>query len=155
MLLGPLLRLEVLIFVVTLLVVVLSVSSLAGYLSFAENNLNKVFIEIDLSYLLQNVFELILAGHLESTAFEVETLPHIVQLAGVELDRRARSLVAGNGKVVQLLEVGLHELLVEFVQVPHCEVVLNLEDYLHELLVHLSVFQNEVLECVGRGEHLP
>lgn len=102
MFLSPLLRLEILIFIVAILVV-FSISTLASNLGLVHYNLQQILIEIHLSYLLQYVFELFLAGNFKSATFEIKPLPHVVKFTGVELNTRAGSFVASYGEIIQLL----------------------------------------------------
>lgn len=71
MLLSSLISLKILIFIISFFVVVVSVCSLTSNLSFAQYDLHEVFIEIDLGHLLQNVFELVLAGYLKGATFKI------------------------------------------------------------------------------------
>ena len=86
MLLSSLISLKILIFIISFFVVVISVCSLTSDLSFAQYDLHEVFIEIDLGHLLQNVFELVLAGYFKGAAFKIQSLPHVIQFTSVEFD---------------------------------------------------------------------
>ena len=67
----------------------------------------------------------------------------------MELDGGGGSFVGGYSEVEQMVQIRLHQLLLQLVQIPHREVVLDFEDDLNKFFVDGSVFQHKVVEAFG------
>lgn len=70
----------------------------------------------------------------------------MVKAASMEFNWLTRQFVACKCKFEQLRQIALHQSISSFHQISHLEVVLNLYHYRHKVLVHLSLFQYEVVK---------